>query len=269
MSFNINENITSLQNTKVKKALLLQKHKERITQNLFTIEGIKEIEKAVKSNYTIDSAFFCREIISANEVETILPVDKISGIFEVSKQVFIKMAYRDNSGGIIVCAKSKSHRTEDLKLKENPLILVIESVEKPGNIGALYRTADAAGIDAVIISNPVSDLYNPNTIRASLGCVFTVPTVLTSGKKAIDFLSANQINIYPTSLKASVAYHTVDFTKASAIIMGAEAVGISSIWVESAKQTIIIPMKGEADSMNVSTAAAVVIYEACRQRGFV
>jgi TrmH family RNA methyltransferase len=268
MSFKIDDKITSLHNPKVKKTLLLQKHKERAAQNLFVIEGIKEIQKAVKKNYEIDTLFFCRDIILESDIEHSLPTDKIKNIFEITSQVYEKMVYRENSGGIVLWAVPKRHRLEDLKLNKNPLILVMEGIEKPGNIGALYRTADAAGIDAVFISNPKSDLYNPNTIRASLGCIFTVPTALTSGKEAVEFFKNRKIQIISTYLKASVEYHMIDFTKDTAIVMGTEDIGISQMWVDAADQKVIIPMRGEADSMNVSNSAAIIIFEACRQRGF-
>ncbi len=268
MIIRIEDRITSLQNPKVKNTLLLQKHKERLSQQLFVAEGIKEIEKALKMNYIIDTLFYCPEIISLRQLESLFKDSSVSHLFEVSTPVFHKMAYRENSGGIIVWARPKQHRLEDLRFKQNPLILVIEGIEKPGNIGALFRTADAAGLDAVIISDPLGDLYNPNTIRASLGCVFTVPTALTTGKEAVGFLKSKGIQILTTNLNAAVPYHTVDYTKASAIVMGTEAEGISKLWMEAADQNIIIPMKGEADSMNVSVSAAVVVFEACKQRGF-
>jgi TrmH family RNA methyltransferase len=266
MVVKIEDRITSLQNPKVKKTVLLQKHKERLSQNLFVAEGIKEIEKAIKMKYEIDTLFFCPEIVRISEVETLLNGYKVHHIFEVTAQVYEKMAYRENSGGIIVWATPKPHRLEDLHLKQNPLLLVIEGVEKPGNIGALYRTADAAGIDAVIICDSQSDFYNPNTIRASLGCIFTVSTALTTGKEAVGFLKSQGIQILSTNLNAAIPYHTVDYTKPSAIVMGTEATGISQLWMDAADRNIIIPMKGEADSLNVSVSAAVVVFEAFRQR---
>jgi TrmH family RNA methyltransferase len=268
MTFKITEKITSRQNPKIKNTLLLQKASERRKQNIFVIEGLKEIEKAARKGYEFDMVFFCSKLISAKELERILPENGALHIYEVSPEVFEKMAYRENSGGVVVLARPKNHRLENLKLRTNPLILVIESVEKPGNLGALYRTADAAGIDAVLICDPKTDLYNANAVRASLGCVFTIPTALTDSKTAIEFLKKNQIKIFATYLQAAVPYHTVDFTQSSAIVMGTEATGISQVWVDSAEKNIIIPMRGEADSMNVSTSAAVVIFEACRQRGF-
>jgi RNA methyltransferase, TrmH family len=267
MNFTI-ETITSRQNPKIKNLILLQKHSERQQQNLFTLEGIKEIEKAVDTGYQFDSVFFFPKLIDKMELSSLFYNKLPKQVYEVNADVYEKIAYRENSGGIVALAKPKQHTIDLLKLSENPLLLVIESVEKPGNLGAIYRTADAAGIDAIIICDPKTDLYNPNAIRASLGCVFTVPTALTTSLEAIQWLKKQNIQIFCTYLKASVPYHTIDYTKPSAIVMGTEATGISKIWVDAADANIIIPMRGAADSMNVSTSTAVMVFEACRQRGF-
>ena len=150
----------------------------------------------------------------------------------------------------------------------NPLILVAEAPEKPGNIGALLRTADAANVDAVIIANPKTDLYNPNIIRSSVGCVFTNQIATGTTQEVIEFLNNHNINIYCAALNASADYHTQDFTKPTAIVVGTEATGLSSEWLKNSTQNIIIPMQGEIDSMNVSVAAGILIFEAKRQRGF-
>jgi len=262
------EIITSRQNPKVKNINLLQKHSERQTQNLFVLEGIKEIEKAVKAGYQFDSVFFLPKLIDKIALSLLFNNKWPKQIFEVNADVYEKIAYRENSGGIVALARPNLHTIDLLEITKKPLFLVIESVEKPGNLGAIYRTADAAGIDAIIICDPKTDLYNPNAIRASLGCVFTVPTVLTTSSEAINWLKNQKIEIFCTYLKASVPYHTIDYTHSSAIVMGTEATGISQIWVDAADANIIIPMRGYADSMNVSTSAAVLIFEACRQRGF-
>jgi len=262
------ELLTSRQNPKIKNLILLQKHSERQEQNLFILEGIKEIEKAIDANYQFESVFFYPKIIDKFELSSLFKNKLPKLVYEVNADVYEKIAYRENSGGLVVLARPKPHSIDLIKISETPLLLVIESVEKPGNLGAIYRTADAAGIDAVVICDPKTDLYNPNAIRASLGCVFTVPTVLTSSTEAIDWLKAKKVKIFCTYLKASVPYHTIDYTKSSAIVMGTEATGISQIWTEASDANIIIPMRGAADSMNVSTSAAVLVFEACRQRGF-
>ena len=175
----------------------------------------------------------------------------------------------DTTEGVLAIAKSKTHDINNLKLnKENSLILVAEAPEKPGNIGAILRTADAANVDAVIIANPKSDLYNPNIIRSSVGCVFTNNIAMGTTTEIINFLKAKNIHMYCAALQASVNYHSQDFTKPTAIIVGTEATGLSTEWLENATQNIIIPMQGEIDSMNVSVAAGILIFEAKRQRDF-
>jgi TrmH family RNA methyltransferase len=258
--------ITSTQNPKVKNLLALEKPRERRKQFLFVVEGKKEIKMALEAGYRIGNLFFCEEIISKEELESLGASDKL--LIPVSKEVFDKIAVRENSGGVLAVAEQKTHRLEDIKLSANPLLLVLESVEKPGNLGAILRTADAAGVDAVIICDPQTDFYNPNAIRSSIGCVFTTQTASATSEEAIGWLRKKSIRIYCTYLKASQHYHLVDYQKPTAIIMGTEATGLSPTWVNASDANIIIPMQGVIDSMNVSTAAAVVVFEAKRQRGF-
>jgi TrmH family RNA methyltransferase len=179
------------------------------------------------------------------------------------------MAYRHDSGGVIALAEPRSLTLSDLMLRPDPLLLILETVEKPGNLGALLRTADAAGIDAVILCDPQTDIYNPNTIRASLGCIFTLPVVTTTTHEAIAWMRASGTRIIATALTATRFYHETDFREPSAIVMGSEANGLSDTWLQLADHLIKIPMQGKVDSMNVSTSAAVVIFEAVRQRGFI
>ena len=167
---------------------------------------------------------------------------------------------------MIAVAEQKIHRLENIKLSTNPLLLILEAVEKPGNLGAVLRTADAAAVDAVIICDPQTDFYNPNVIRSSVGCVFTNQLAAVSSEEAIAWLKKNQIQIFCTSLQASKPYHLVDYTKPCAIVMGTESTGLSEIWTKNSNTNIIIPMRGKIDSMNVSNATAVVVFEALRQR---
>jgi TrmH family RNA methyltransferase len=264
----IHELITSINNKRIKNIIQLQKSRERKNQEIFVIEGIKEILKAIKYNYEFQTIFYCKEIAIVKNLNEIFSKNANSEIVEVSKAVYEKIAYRENSGGVVALAKPKNHKLEDIHLSDNPLVLVIERVEKPGNLGAILRTADAAGIEAVIVCDNQTDIYNPNVIRASLGCVFTVPIVVTESKFAISWLKANKINIYSTHLDAAIPYNSVDFTKKTAIVFGAESVGISDLWTKNSTKNIIIQMKGEADSLNVSTSSAIIIFEAVRQRGF-
>jgi RNA methyltransferase, TrmH family len=258
--------ITSAQNPKIKNLLALEKPRERRKQKVFVIEGKKEIGLAVEAGYTITNLFFCEDIITAEEVRTLLHDGNL--LISVSKGVFDKIAVRENSGGIIAVAEQKTHTLDQLNLSTNPLVLVLEGVEKPGNLGAILRTADASGVDAVIICDPQTDFYNPNVIRSSIGCVFTKQVAAASSEDTIAWLKKNGIAIYCTYLKASKPYHLIDYTNPSAIVMGTEATGLSDVWVQNSAANIIIPMQGKIDSMNVSTATAVVVFEAKRQRGF-
>lgn len=262
----MNFKITSAQNPKIKSLLALEKPRERRKQRVFVIEGKKEIGLAIEAGYALHNIFFCEEIISLQEVGKLFREEEL--LIPVSKEVFDKIAIRENSGGMIAVAEQKLHTLDQLTLSKNPLILVLESVEKPGNLGAILRTADASGVDAVIICDPQTDFYNPNVIRSSIGCVFTKQVAAAPSAETIGWLKQNNISIYCTYLKASKPYHETDYTNPSAIVMGTEATGLSAVWVNNATANIIIPMQGRIDSMNVSTAAAVVVFEAKRQRGF-
>jgi TrmH family RNA methyltransferase len=258
--------ISSTHNPKVKSLLALEKPRERRKQQLFIIEGKKEIGLALEAGYKIGNLFFCEDIISIQELASLGVSEKF--LARVTKDVFDKIAVRENSGGVIAVAEMKVHSLDQIKLKKNPLLLILEGVEKPGNLGAILRTADAAGVDAVIICDPQTDFYNPNVIRSSVGCLFTTQTASASSEETIAWLKKNNIAIYSTYLKASKHYHLINYEKPSAIVMGTEATGLSDIWVKNSDANIIIPMGGKIDSMNVSTATAVVVFEAKRQRGF-
>jgi TrmH family RNA methyltransferase len=256
--------ITSTQNPKVKSLIALEKPRERRKQQLFIIEGKREIELAIEAGYKIGNLFFCEEIIRPDEIPASLKNDKL--LVPVSREVFDKIAIRESTGGMIAVAEQKVHSLQDIQLSKNPLILILEAVEKPGNLGAVLRTADAAGIDAVIISDPQTDFYNPNVIRSSVGCVFTNQLAAATSEETIAWLKKNQIRIFCTSLQASKPYHLINYTQPCAIVMGTEATGLSEIWTKNSDANIIIPMRGKIDSMNVSNATAVVAFEAVRQR---
>ncbi|MCF6130457.1 RNA methyltransferase [Flavobacterium sp. AS60] len=256
--------ITSAQNPFVKSLVQLQeKAKARKQSGTFLIEGIREIELAIKGKYEIETVLFLPELVSNNQITKLS-----NNPIEISKEVYQKLAYRDTTEGILAVAKTKSLQLSDLKLPENPLILVMEAIEKPGNIGAVLRTCDAAKVDAVIIANPKTDLYNPNIVRSSVGCLFTNQIATGSTEEVIDFLIQNHINFYSATLQNSTSYHTQDYTTPTALVVGTEATGLTELWREKATQNIIIPMQGEIDSMNVSVAAAILLFEAKRQRGF-
>ena len=243
---------------------LQEKAKARKKSGTFLIEGLREIELAIKGNYELETILFVPEIITEKQIS------KFSNfqIIEISKEVYQKLAYRDTTEGILAVAKTKTLGLSDLKLPKNPLIVVMEAIEKPGNIGAMLRTCDAAKVDAVIIANPKTDLYNPNIIRSSVGCLFTNQIATASSEEVVAFLIENNINFYSATLQNSTAYHTQNYNTPTALVVGTEATGLSQIWRDKATQNIIIPMQGEIDSMNVSVAAAILIFEAKRQRGF-
>jgi TrmH family RNA methyltransferase len=187
-------------------------------------------------------------------------------VFEVSKEVYAKIAMREGTEGIMAEVRTPERKLADLELPENPLIVVLESVEKPGNLGAVLRSADAAGADAVLICDPLTDLWNPNLIRASIGAVFTVPCVACSSAEAIAFLKARGIRILTAQLQDSSLYYDCDMTVGTALVMGTEATGLTDAWRAAADAHIRIPMLGRLDSLNVSVSAAILLFEAVRQR---
>lgn len=260
--------ISSVQNPFIKELIQLkEKSRKRKQQGRFIIEGKRELSLAIKGGYKIEYLLFFPDLFSESEAQAMTHYG--IEIIEISQAVFQKLAHRQSTEGIIGVVKSKTHTLEDLKFSsKNPLILVAEAPEKPGNVGALLRTADAANIDAIIIANPLSDLYNPNIIRSSVGCVFTSQIAMASSKDCISYLQHFNFNIYSAILQESVPYHDQDFTLPTAIVVGTEATGLTEDWRSASTANIHIPMSGEIDSMNVSVAAGILIFEAKRQRGF-
>lgn len=260
------EKITSLQNPKVKNVVKLRKASERARQHLFTIEGLKEISHAVESGFNIQTLFYCPDISTDSSANPLLKA--AAHVYEVSKEVFSKMTYREDSGGFLALAEPKDVTLEDIVLSSTPLVVVLETVEKPGNLGAILRTADAAHVDAVILCDESTDFYNPNVIRASIGCVFSTQVVSCASTEAMAWLKKNNIRSFATHIETKRWYHESDFRSAAAIIMGTESTGLSKQWINFADEGIKIPMLGINDSLNVSIATAVVVYEAMRQRNF-
>jgi TrmH family RNA methyltransferase len=259
--------ITSVQNPYIKSLVQLQeKAKVRKQTGIFLIEGQREIDLALKGGYEIETILICTDLVQ--HFENLNSQKSEHQLIEISKEVYQKLAYRDTTEGILAIAKTKSLALSDLKLSKNPLILVGEAIEKPGNVGAILRTADAANVDAVIIANPKSDLYNPNIVRSSVGCLFTRQIAVGTTEEVIAYLKANNIIIYSATLQDSTEYHTQDYTTPTALVVGTEATGLSEKWRTESTKNIIIPMQGEIDSMNVSVAAAILLFEAKRQRGF-
>lgn len=258
------KHITSMSNPLIKHLLLLQKKsKLRKSNNEFVIEGVQELLFAMEANFKLKQVLVCLDIF-----EDDFSLDDLeSEVLEISKEVFEKIAYRSTTGGIVAIATSQNLSLEDLKFETQfPLILVAEAPEKPGNIGALLRTCDAALVDAVIIANPKTDLYNPNIIRSSVGTIFTNPIATGTTSEIIDYLKKNNIRIFAAALQDSNNYLDEDFTAPTAIIVGTEHEGLSEHWRSEAHKIIKIPMQGKVDSLNVSVSAAILIFEAKRQR---
>ncbi len=265
------KHIDSLKNTTIKEVVLIkEKSRWRKKTGQFVVEGLRELEMALKGGCKLESIFFDPRIIKLDTVQEILQTYQVSAeLISVSHEVYRRIAYREKTEGVVALGYAKSHKLEKLRFRrEKPLILVAEALEKPGNIGALLRTADAASLDAVIISNPKTDLYNPNIIRSSLGCVFSVPVAMGENYDVIEFLKQHNITTYAADLQARHNYSEMDFRGGSALVVGAESSGLSEQWTHGADHRIIIPMQGEIDSINVSVSAAILIFEAMRQRGF-
>ena len=291
------EVITSPSNPKIKRLLALQqKSSARREAGLFVVEGQRELQHCIDAGFTIDTIFVCPSLHGSQPRQTSccagpFPQTASAGpsllrsrgwlrsgeaaaasateqtkVFEVSEEVYAKISDREGTEGVIAEVKTPERKLEDIVLPNNPLIVVLERVEKPGNLGAVLRSADAAGADAVLICDPLTDLWNPNLIRASIGAVFTVPCVACSSAEAIAFLKARDIRILTAQLQDSSLYYDCDMTGGTAIVMGTEATGLTPVWREAADAHIRIPMLGRLDSLNVSVSAAILLFEAVRQR---
>ena len=250
------EQVTSAQNPKIRNLLLLQeKSRARREQGLFVVEGRRELQHCLEAGFTV----------IPGQVANVIP-GLTGNLVEIPEALYRKVAYREGTEGVIAEVEVKERRLEDLELPENPLVVVLEAVEKPGNLGAVLRSADAARADAVIVCDPLTDLWNPNLIRASLGGIFTVPTVAASSEETIAWLKAHGIRILTAQLQDSSWYYDVDMTVGTALVMGTESTGLTDIWRRAADAHIRIPMLGRLDSLNVSVSAAILLFEAVRQR---
>lgn len=262
--------ISSAQNPKLKAAIALGRQRERNETGLFLIEGAREIERALTAGYEVKQAFYCSEVMSPEGYSLLgaLRSKLMAPVFlEVGPEAFAKLAMREGSDGVAVVAKQKLHSLQNLHLGVAPLLLALESVEKPGNLGALLRTADGAGVDAVVVLEPTVDIYNSNVIRASLGTVFKVPVVSSSGREFLEFCKRSRLTVFAAALtERAVDYTKADFRSGSVVLLGSEAHGLSSELIAGADHIIKIPMLGIADSLNVAAAGAVLLYEARRQR---
>ncbi|MBR3101163.1 MAG: RNA methyltransferase [Muribaculaceae bacterium] len=259
--------ITSTQNPRIKRLMALSgKSAERRDTGLIVVEGRRELFHCVCAGGEVQEVYCCPSLYDANCAEgDVLSLCR-GEHFEVSPTVYNHMAYRGGTEGIIAIVKPRLLTLNDLRLSQKPLIMVLESVEKPGNLGAVLRSADAAPADAVIVCDPLTDLYNPNTVRSSMGSIFTVPCVACTSQQCIDFLISRDIQILTAQLQDSRPYYDTDMCRGTALVMGTEATGLTDAWRRVADAHIRIPMNGSMDSLNVSVSAAILLFEAARQR---
>lgn len=263
------ETITSTQNSRIKEVARWQeKPAARREAGVVVIEGMREISLALRAGIEVQQLYGCAEVTPLPRLQAFLEEWNLAPalLTTVSVPVWEKIAYREGTEGLLAIAKLPHHSLSSLQLPANALVLVLEAVEKPGNLGAVLRTADAAGVDAVIVCEPRCDIYNPNAIRASVGTLFTVPVVAASREETIDFLKAKGLKTFAATLRAEKLHSGADLAQACAIVMGTEAHGLSEEWHRAADEWIKIPMAGAIDSLNVSTSAAVIVFEAVRQR---
>jgi RNA methyltransferase, TrmH family len=260
------EKITSLQNERIKAVVKLHRGKGRHDAGQMVVEGFREIKMALENDFRLLSLFACPDITEKYDASIIRQLIKAKDYTEVSRQVFEKMAYRENADGLLALMQTKTPSLSQLKLSEIPLIVVLEAVEKPGNLGAVLRTADAAGLDAVIVCDPQTDIFNPNTIRSSLGAVFSVQIATADSSETLKWLQQKNITPFAAVTGAKDFHFQAKLNGPLALIMGAEATGLSDFWLTHVKNHLKIPMHGKIDSLNVSTSTAILVYEALRQR---
>lgn len=267
--------ITSLQNPKVKSFLKLYKRRERDLSKKFIIEGYRELSRAIEEDVKVEQIFFCPDLFLGTNERSLLEKAKEAELIECTKAVFEKLSYRDRPDGLIARAEQLKHSLESLeksfeeRLKKYPakapFLVVAESIEKPGNLGTILRSCDAAGVDAVIVCDRCTDLHNPNVVRASVGTLFTQKVLELDSKELLAFLTRQKIRIIAASPDAKELFTEASLQGAIAIFVGTEQYGLSKTWMQF--ERVRIPMKGRADSLNVATATSLLLYEALRQRG--
>ena len=256
--------ISSLSNPRIKNLLKLRKSRSRIEQELTIVDGVQEITRALESGVPVKEAFFVPAPGQVPLVGTL--AGRQVPVYEVSDQVMERIAFGSRNEGIVAVCSPQPWTLEAIPVRPGALYVAVEQVEKPGNLGAIIRTCDAAGVDGVMACDTRTGIYNPNCIRASLGCVFTLPVVKTSQEEALGFFKARKIKIVATAPAAEKVYYDADLTADIAIVVGSEHEGLGPFWLEHADETVCIPMSGQGDSLNVSVSTAIMIYEACRQR---
>ena len=260
--------ITSAANPRLKAAARLRGRRERDQSGLTLIDGVRETLRALSAGATLREAFVLPELLSGPEASALLErlAEESIPLVELGRDAFEKLAYGDRLDGVVAVAETPPRTLDELLLPPEPLIGVVEGVEKPGNLGAILRSADGAGVNAIIVADTATDLFNPNIIRASIGTVFAVPVAVASSGDVLTWLQARQIGIIAARVDGSVDYTVADYTGAVAIALGSEARGLSDAWGELARASVKLPMLGVADSLNVSATAAVLFYEALHQR---
>lgn len=261
------EKIVSTSNPRIKNVLKLkEKASERRQQDLIVVEGLREILMATENGFELKTLFVCDDIAGKKSRDLVASAHHL---VRISKDVFEKITYRENSDGLLALVKPKHLRLKDLKLSATPLLIVLESVEKPGNLGAILRTADGCGADAVIVCDTKTDIYNPNVIRSSIGCIFSKQAVAAGSEEVRQFLKDKKIRSFAAALTAKKNYSESDLKVPCAFVFGTEADGLTEQWMKGADEQIRIPMLGKTDSLNVSASCAVIAYEAVRQRGVI
>ena len=255
------EIITSSKNIKIKEINKLRKSNNRRKEELFIIEGKKEIDLAKKSGICVKELFFS-ENIYGKELNNFSDITKHS----ITSEIFNKISFRENPDGYLAIAQSKNFELKDIKLSKNPFLLILEAIEKPGNIGAILRSSDAAGVDAIIITESKTDIFNPNVIRSSLGTVFTNQIAICKNKELFLWLKEKNINTFAATPNTDNLYCDSDFKNSLALVIGMEHEGLSNEWLEFADNKIKIPMNGKIDSLNASASAAIILFEIVRQR---
>lgn len=260
--------LTSPHNPRVKLALKLRERKHRQREGLMLVEGYEELSLALASGARPQTIFVCPDLIRSSLLAPRLSAlrEVAAETIEVSAPVFEKMAYRENPDGWLGVFPIPQRALADWQLPPNPLLIVAEAVEKPGNLGAILRSADAAGAEGLILCDPTTDAHNPNVVRASKGTLFTVPVVETQSTIALDWLQAHSIKIVAATPQATLTYTDADLRGPLAIAVGTEKEGLSPLWLERAHLAVRIPMRGQVNSLNVATAATLLLYEAVRQR---
>lgn len=261
--------LTSLQNPRVKHVVKLRKRGTRDKEQQFLIEGYRECLRAVESGWPVEAFYFCRELfLGENEEDLLEEVGNRGGtLFECSRGVFEKIAYRDRPDGLLALAPQHHLRLDELAELDNPFLLVLVGIEKPGNLGTMLRSADGAGVDAVVVADAVTDVFNPNTVRASVGTLFTVPVLESTYEECGEWLREQGIPLLAATPAAERGVFEMNLSGPLAIAVGSEMLGLPDRWMERAEVKVSLPMRGAADSLNVSTAAGILMYEALRQRG--